>query len=166
MSLNFNAREIFTIGVEIETNGKTFYETAAKRSAEKTTREFFEELAAWEAAHIVLFEKLRDDLPPSAGAADIFDPNGEAEAYLRATAESHVFIKNKDIVGLVAECKTPNEILAVGMTFEKDSVVFYTTMKKVVSPKLGQEKIDVLIDEELKHISILAQRQRKLAARG
>jgi rubrerythrin len=152
--------------VEIETNGKSFYETAAKKSADKAVREFFQELAGWESQHIVLFQKLLDELPTGAGTADIFDPQGEAEAYLRATADSHVFIKNKDIAGLVAECKSAHEILAVAMSFEKDSVVFYAAMRKVVAPNLGQEKIDRLIDEELKHISILSQRQRKLAAKA
>jgi rubrerythrin len=76
-----------------------------------------------------------------------------------------VFIRNTDITGLVAGCKNPAEILDLAITFEKDSVVFYTTMKKVVAPNLGQDKVDRLIDEELKHISMLTQRQARLKAR-
>ncbi len=93
----------------------------------------------------------------------MFDPNDEAAMYLQATADSHVFVKNKDMVGLVAGCKGPQDILELAMTFEKDSVVYYTTMKKVVAPNLGQDKVDRLIDEEIKHISMLAQRKAKLA---
>jgi rubrerythrin len=165
MSLSFNAREIYSIGVEIETNGRSFYEAAVKKSTDKAAREFFQELAGWEGQHIALFQKLLDDLPARAGADDLFDPQGEAEAYLQATADSHVFIKNKDMAGLVAQCKSAQDILAVAMSFEKDSVVFYTAMKKVVAPNLGQDKIDRLINEELKHIGILAQREKKLAAK-
>ena len=166
MSTRFNAKEIFAMGVEIEANGKTFYETAAKKSAETSVREFFRELAAWESQHIAVFQKMMDELPPSAGTADVFDPDGEAEMYLRATADSHVFIRNKDIAGLVAGCRTAVEILDVAITFEKDSIVFYTTMKKVVAENLGQGTIDRLIDEELKHISLLTQRRQKLAAKA
>ena len=61
--MNFNAREIFDIGVQIEANGKAFYEAAAKKTAETATREFFLELAAWEGTHIKLFGELRDALP-------------------------------------------------------------------------------------------------------
>jgi rubrerythrin len=166
MALNFNAREIFDMGIQIEVNGKTFYETAAKKTAETSVRDFFKELAAWENQHVELFTELRDSLPAAAGAADIFDPNGEAEGYIRATGDSHVFIRNTDIAGMVAGCKNPVEILDLALQFEKDSVVFYTTMKKVVAKNLGQDKVDRLIDEEIKHISLLTQRQAKLKARG
>jgi rubrerythrin len=159
----FNAREIFDIGVQIEVNGKAFYEAAAKKTAETAMKEFFLELAAWENTHIKLFGELRDALPKAAGNVPLFDPNDEAAMYLQATADSHVFVKNKDMVGLVAGCKGPMEILDLAMTFEKDSVVFYTTMKKVVAPNLGQEKVDRLIDEEIKHISMLSQRKAKIA---
>ncbi len=166
MSTRFNAKEIFAMGVEIETNGKTFYETAAKKSAETSVREFFRELAAWENQHIAVFQKMMDELPPSAGTADVFDPDGETGMYLRATADSHVFIRNKDITGLVAGCRNAVEIFDVALTFEKDSIVFYTTMKKVVAENLGQATIERLIDEELKHISLLTQRRQKLAAKA
>lgn len=160
--MNFNAREIFDIGVQIEANGKAFYEAAAKKTAETAMREFFLELAAWENTHIRLFSELRDALPKAAGNVPVFDPNDEAALYLQATADSHVFVRNKDMVGLVAGCKGPLDILDVAMTFEKDSVVFYTTMKKVVAKNLGQDKVDRLIDEEIKHISLLSQRRAKL----
>jgi rubrerythrin len=161
--MNFNAREIFDIGVQIEANGKAFYEAAAKKTAETATREFFLELAAWEAQHIKLFGELRDALPKGAGNVPVFDPNDEAALYLQATADSHVFVRNKDMVALVAGCKGPLDIIDIAMTFEKDSVVFYTTMKKVVAKNLGQDKVDRLIDEEIKHIGLLSQRRAKLA---
>jgi rubrerythrin len=160
--MNFNAREIFDIGVGIEANGKAFYEAAAKKTAETAMREFFLELAAWENTHIKLFGELRDALPKGAGNVPVFDPNDEAALYLQATADSHVFVKNKDMVALVAGCKGPLDILDIAMTFEKDSVVYYTTMKKVVSKNLGQDTVDRLIDEEIKHIGLLSQRRAKL----
>lgn len=160
--MNFSAREIFDIGVQIEVNGKAFYEAAAKKVAETAMKEFFLELAAWENTHIALFGELRDALPKGAGNVPLFDPNDEAATYLQATADSHVFVKNKDMVGLVAGCKSPLDIIELAMTFEKDSVVYYTTMKKVVAKNLGQDKVDRLIDEEIKHIGMLAQRKLKL----
>jgi hypothetical protein len=38
-------------------------------------------------------------------------------------------------------------------------------MKKVVAANLGQDKVDRIIDEELKHISMLTQRRAALKAR-
>ena len=122
------------------------------------------ELAAWEGQHISLFQKLMDDLPAKAGAADIFDPDGEAETYLRAMGDSHVFLRNSDVAALVAGCATPLDIIDLALTFEKDSVVFYSAMRKVVAQNLGRDKIDLLIDEELKHIGLLSQRRQAVSA--
>lgn len=162
MSLGFNAREVFDIGVQIEVNGKAFYEAAARKVAESRMRQFFLELANWEAQHIELFRQLRDSLPPSAGE-EAFDPAGEAALYLQAMADSHVFVKNQDVAGLAAGCKSAAEALDLAMVFEKDSVVYYSAMKKAVSGELGQEKIDRLLDEEIKHIGMLAARKREIA---
>jgi rubrerythrin len=82
--------------------------------------------------------------------------------FLKATADRHVFIRNKDIQKLASTCKTPIEALDFAITFEKDSVVFYTTMKKLVPEHLGRGKIDTLIDEEISHIFILAQKKKEL----
>lgn len=162
MSIGFNAREIYDMGVQIEQNGMDFYEAAAKISSNASVRDLFKELAAWESTHVELFRKLRDGLPENAGPADIHDPEGEAALYLQATADSHVFMKELDIVSLVAEFKDPLTILNFALTFEKDSVVFYTTMKKVVIPNLRPDTIERLIDEEIKHIGMLIDRQKKL----
>ena len=58
MLVQFSAGEVFEIGIEIEKNGKAFYEEAAANTADQTIREFFTELASWEDGHIKLFENM------------------------------------------------------------------------------------------------------------
>ena len=164
MSIDFNADEIFQLGVRIETNGKKFYETVAKNASDLSVKGLFSELAKWESEHQELFEQLRKALPDSAKREALFDPEGELSLYMRAMAESHVFIKNRDILELASKCKTPAEALDLAITFEKDSIAFFTTMKKVVPEHLGKDKLDLLIDEEIKHISILTQKRRELTS--
>ena len=162
MSIYFNANEIFQIGVQIETNGKLFYETAAKQAQGEAAKKLFQELALWENQHIDLFEKLKLQLPESAKKENLFDPDSELQMYIRATADSHVFVKSKDISALVSTLKTPQEVLDVAVTFEKDSVVFYSTMKKAVPESFGKDQIDALINEEIKHIAMLTREKEKL----
>ena len=162
MTTDFNADEIFQLGIQIETNGKQFYETVAKNTLDRSVKGLFSDLSKWESEHQVLFENLRKALPDSAKREILFDPQGELSLYLQAMAESHVFVKNEDIHGLASKCKTPQEALDLAIVFEKDSVVFFTTMKRVVPEYLGKEKIDLLISEEIKHIFILTQKKRKL----
>jgi rubrerythrin len=162
MSFGFNANEIFEIGVQIESNGQKFYETIAKNTFDLSAQKIFLDLAKWESQHIELFKKLRQGLPDPAKREDLFDPNHELNLYLKATADSHVFIRNKDISELASKCKTPIEALELAVTFEKDSVVFYTTMKKLVPEHLGKGEIDTLIDEEISHIFMLTQKRKEL----
>ena len=162
MSFNFNADEIFQIGVQIEINGQRFYETVAKNTSESSVKKLFSDLSRWESEHIELFKKLKQRLPDSAKREDLFDPNQELHLYLKATADSHVFLKHKDIPELASKCKTPIEALDLAVAFEKDSVVLYTTMKKLVPEYLGKGEIDTLIDEEISHIFILTQKKKEL----
>jgi len=162
MLFNFNADEIFQMGVEIETNGKKFYETVAKSTPDASAKKIFADLATWESEHIELFKKLRERLPSAATQEDLFDPHEELHLYLKATADSHVFIRNQDIPTLAKKCKTPVQALELAIVFEKDSVVFYTTMKKLVPENFGKNEIDVLIDEEISHLYILTQKRKEL----
>ncbi len=125
-------------------------------------RKRFSDLSRWESKHIEVFEKLRQELPDSAKGGDLFDPDHELHLYLKATADSHVFIRNKDIPELASKCKTSIEALDLAIAFEKDSVVFYTTMKKLVPEHRGKSEIDTLMDEEISHIFILTQKKREL----
>jgi rubrerythrin len=162
MSIGFNADEIFQLGIQIETYGKEFYEAVAKNTLDASVKGRFSELSKWESEHQELFETLRKALPDSAKKETLFDPDGEQSLYLRTMAESHVFVKNKDASGLASKCKTAAEALDLAIAFEKDSIIFFTTMKGIVPEHLGKDKIDLLINEELKHISILTQKRREL----
>ncbi len=162
MSFSFNADEIFQMGIEIETNGHKFYETVAKSTPDASAKKIFADLAKWEFQHIQLFKKLRERLPAAATQEDLFDPHEEFHLYLKATADSHVFLRNQDIPKLAKKCKTSVQALDLAVAFEKDSVVFYTTMKKLVPEHLGKGEINTLIDEEISHLYILTQKKRDL----
>jgi rubrerythrin len=165
MFTDFNADEIFQVGVEIEKNGKTFYETAAGQTGDSTARELFDRLAQWEHQHIQLFEDLKRRLPEDAKQETTFDPEGEVFSYIKAAAQNHVFVKNKDARALARQCKSPQDILDLAVTFEKDSIAFYTAMRKVVPVHLGQKEVDRLIDEEVQHVALLTEWKGKLPGR-
>ena len=123
---------------------------------------FFSELAEWEDSHIEIFESMRSQLPEKIRYEPLFDPEDEYRDYLQVAADSHVFARSLDIPKLASQCKTPFEALNLALNFEKDSVVYYTTIKTAVAAHFGGEKIDTLINEELKHISLLNSMQKGL----
>lgn len=154
MGDTYSADEIFRIGIEIEKNGQAFYEEAARRSSDPACRKLFTDLANWEHEHIATFEKLRAEAvgAPPPGLEDHLDQVG---SYLKAAADTHVFAHDKDPAALAAGCRTAAEALQAAIGFEKDSVVVYASMRALVPEHLGRDKVEALLDEELRHVAIL-----------
>jgi rubrerythrin len=156
------ADQIFGIGVEIEKNGRLFYASAASNAAGASIKQLLNELAQWEKKHIEIFTALRNKLPPQAKDENLYDPSDEISLYLKATADSHVFIKTSNIESLAAGCKTPREILNIAMSFEKDSVVFYASVREAVAEGAGKAEVEQIIHEELTHIGFLTRELQKI----
>jgi rubrerythrin len=156
------ADQIFGIGIEIEKNGRLFYATAASNAAGSSIKKLLNELAQWEKKHVEIFTELRRRLPPMARDENLYDPSDEISLYLKATADGHVFVKNSNIEPLAAGCKSPREILDIAMSFEKDSVVFYASVREAVAEGAGKAEIEQIIHEELTHIGFLTRELQKI----
>jgi len=152
-ALQFNADEIFTMAEQIERNGARFYRTAASRIPAGS--DLLLSLAAMEDEHFAIFQQMHKSVTSREAEAVASDPYGEADLYLSALAGDHVFDTRKDPVALLKGNETLKDILRIAIGLEKDSVVFYVGMKDLVSPKLGKDKIDRIIREEMKHIALL-----------
>jgi len=162
MSQLFNADEIFKIGVQIEKNGREFYLAAAEKSADADSRKLFTELADWESRHMILFENFRSKLPAIIKNENVYDPDNNIHLYLKSVADNTVFVKGNDAAADVASCKSPAEILEKALAFEKESVVFYSSMKAIVPDALGKADVDKLVLEELFHVGLLTKEINKL----
>ena len=152
MSLDFNADEVFEIAEQIERNGAEFYRTSAENVTDVNTKKSLIELAEMEDEHEKTFKTLRGELTENEKVMTTFDPEGDAEKYLRALADTRVFYE-KEI-----NTSSIEEILKIAITAEKDSIVFYLGMKDVVPVNLGKEKLDRIIKEEMNHITILSKK--------
>jgi rubrerythrin len=151
MALDFNADEIFEMAEEIERNGATFYRKAAENVA-GDEKEFLLELAKMEDDHEVTFQAMRKELSGKEKTATTFDPNDEAPQYLKALADSRVFFEKE------LDPTNMKDILKAAIGAEKDSIVFYLGMKELVPEKLGKDKLDGIIKEEMSHIKLLSSR--------
>ncbi len=162
MGYAFNLDEIFAMAEEIERNGARFYRRAADITEQPAAKKLFEELARWEDGHERLFQRLRADLVGAEAAIPtVFDPMGDAELYLQAMAEQHVFRRDLDIEAMVDGAAGPRGILELALEFERDSILFFLGMKEVVPAHLKPETVDRLISEEMGHVAYLS---KQLAA--
>ena len=151
MGLDFNADEIFEIAEQIERNGGIFYRKAAE-SVDGEEKEFLLELARMEDDHEVTFAAIRKELTDKQKASTTFDPEDEAGQYLNALAETRVFFEK--------ELNPTNmiDILKAAVMAEKDSIIFYLGMMDLVPGKMGKDKINDIIKEEMAHIKLLSNR--------
>ena len=156
MPNEFNANDIFEIAIKIEENGTLFYKNAAAKSEDEKSKNFLLELAKMEESHVKTFTELKNRLNDEEKLITTFDIEDENSLYLKALADTRVFLK-KDEPDIISFA----QILSSAIQAEKDSIVFYLGMKEIVPEKSGKAKIDDIIKEEMSHIRIIAQ---KLAA--
>ena len=150
MSYDFSADDIFEMAEQLERNGAKFYRTAAEGVKDPVSKELLLGLAAMEVQHEKTFALLRSELSEQEKTATVFDPEGEATLYLRALTETRVFFE-KEI-----DISSMQEILKSAIEAEKDAIVFYLGMKKLVTDKLGKNRLDGIIEEEMGHIKVLS----------
>jgi len=158
MAVIFTGTEIVGLGIEIEKNGKDFYETLAVQSKSDAVKKLFKYLAGEEEKHIAVFEKILN-------ASEKYEPaesyQGEYFSYLKALAGECVFTKKGKGKEIAKNIKTDKEAVGVGIVFEKDSIIFYDGMKKVV-PEYDHKIINELISQEQNHLTQLIELKEKL----
>ena len=156
MRYDFNADEIFEMAEQMERNGEKFYKSAAAKVGDEAHKKLLLDLAAMEVDHEKTFKAMRSDLKASEKSTTVFDPEGEAALYLRALVDTRVFFEKK------VDVSSMEKILKAAIEAEKDSIVFYLGMKNAVPEKLGKDRIEGIIKEEMGHIRLLSRELAQL----
>jgi rubrerythrin len=154
----FAGSEVVEIGIQIEKNGRDFYNTLAVNSKNQEAVKIFKFLSQEEERHIKVFEGIL-------GKAEKYEPAGidadEYYAYMHALASEYVFTQ-KDKGSLIAKkVKNDNEAVDMGIGFERDSIIFYEGIKRTV-PDYDRKIIDELIAQEQKHMILLMEIKKRL----
>ena len=161
MSFEFNADEILEMAEHIERNGARFYRKAAALVKDATISKLLQDLAVWEVEHERAFATMRAALVHQEREAKVFDPEHETSMYLRAMADGHVFDAKVDPADTLTGKESAEDILRMAIGQEKDSILFYTGLKEMISQTAGRERIEAIIKEEMGHIGFL---NREIAA--
>lgn len=154
MVMPFNADEVFEMAEQIEVNGAKFYRAAAKKFP--VLSKMLLELAAMEDEHCKTFAAMHAELSADEQEPIVFDPDGQAQMYLRVMADGNVFDMKADPADKLADCQTAQDVLKTAIGLEKDSIAFYVGLQAAVSQKAGKNKVKNLISEEVKHIALLS----------
>ena len=161
--ITFNADEVFEMAEQIERNGAAFYRKAAENFRGLDLSKVLLDLAAMEDDHEREFRAMRLELPPQLRTEEKFDPVGEGALYLHAMVQGKVFDPRAEPARELNGSEKPGDILRAAIEMEKNSIVFYLTVKKMVQLPAGQARIDDVIEQEMGHIALLS---RQLATVG
>lgn len=155
----FAGSEIVELGIQIEKNGKDFYSTLVKQSKNQRAKETFKYLAGEEEKHIAVFRKILDSVhkyePPESYPGEYF-------AYMNALASEYVFTQEHKGDETAKRTKSDKEAINLGIGFEKDSILFYEGMKKVVPP-YDHKIVHELIIQEQDHLRQLSDLKKSLS---
>jgi len=156
MATIFNFHEVYEMGLQIEQNGLAFYRRFSQSVEENSAKILLKGLADWEERHTEQFKRLRDEEAVKLPSVAKVDVDGEAAAYLRSLADSHVFLRSFDIEELSRNLVSTKHVLEKALQFEKDSVVLYESLLAIIPDELGKAAVKKLADEEIKHVEMIS----------
>ena len=155
MGITFNADEIFEMAEQIERNGAKFYREAADKTGDAATKKMLLELAAMEDGHQLTFAAMRKELSADEKGTTTFDPDNEVAQYLQTVADFHGTEGKVSPTEKLTGTESLADILKIALQAEKNSIAFYVGIKDLVTSKVGKEKIQAIIIEEMAHVSTI-----------
>ncbi len=144
-------KEFLELAIEIEKKGRSFYESVAQQGQDKEVRDVFMQLATREKEHENAF---RDMLSRLGGYQPRQEYPGEHYQYIKDLADSSIFAGERAQAALAKKTMTDVEAIETGIGFEKDSILFYSEMRGMV-PRQDRQIVDMIVNEEKKHLSEL-----------
>jgi rubrerythrin len=156
MTVALNAFEVFEIAGQIERNGAKFYRKAAELLNEPDIRNMFLELADWETRHEQIFIDMGKQLSKPNKKSRVCEPE-KKQFDPKLMACLTVFGTGSEPVHRLRSLENTSEVLKRAIEKEKDTIAFYEGLKDFAPARDDKNKVDDIIEEEMRHINILNQ---------
>ena len=157
----FSGNELIEVALGIERNGVVYYSSLAKSTTDPWPKDSYNHPADMERKHIEIFQNMLGSVgkykPTYAGETE-----EQYELYLKALVDSAVFIDDKVARQMAQRASSPAEAIHLALGAEKDSILFYSEMRDLVSEQ-DRPIIDKIIKEEKSHLRQLSSLKRKFA---
>lgn len=154
----FSAGEIVEMAIVAEEVGTAFYEALAEQRGDENLKAIFVKLADDELQHKLHFSKLLETVRDYKLPAESYP--GEWDAYVRALVESQLLISPEEARRKAKQVKELSDALNIGITLEKDSILFYDAMKRFVHES-EHNTLNAIIGQERRHLEILLELKKQ-----
>jgi rubrerythrin len=148
---NYTITEILEQAIQTEELGFRFYsQLAEKFHKNQELKSLFSRLAGQETEHKATFNRLMDE---SENPELVNDGWEEISHYMRAVVESEFFLGNQKTLPSMDKVLTVKDAVKLAISFEKETLLYFLGLRDVVAE---QALVDKVIDEERRHIKLLA----------
>jgi rubrerythrin len=142
---------VLQLAEQIERNGQKYYFAAAQIFP--GGRGIFLDLARVEAEHEKAFAEMRSRL--SLKPAPPIDEEGNLAHYIRNLAAGTFFEFQADPARVFHENDSPKNIIWAAVGLEKETILFYEGVERILPDPNDQKTVDSIIAAEVSHIGIL-----------
>ncbi|MHB1126339.1 MAG: ferritin-like domain-containing protein [Bacillota bacterium] len=153
----FEPNELVQIAVEMEKRGAGFYRGQAGKSIGTALRDLLLGLAAEEEKHQSDFTRLGKDLEES-NLRETYP--GEYLDYIGSLVETHIFSDPVFLDNTITEVQTEKAVLQIAARMEKDTILFFHSMRAVMKPE-KQKLLTELIAQEEGHLAKISRLLRE-----
>ena len=147
----YEKNDIVEMAVKMEQNGYTFYDNALQRNdLDDETRSILTILRDDEKEHEYIFKALRNKIDQTE-----LEQNSnweEAQFYMESIVKTHVFYEPSNAIQMAKNAENTADLITYAIQFEKDSIIFFFSLKKYVKNHKTEKILDTIINEEFKHI--------------
>ena len=158
MDKEYTSKDIIEMAVQAKGRGVELYMLLARSSENYHVSMLFAEFAKDEQRHRIQLEKWLASL---AKARHEEAYPGERSLYLKALVDANTFVCDNAKKQALEKNINEEEALQAGITFEKDFMLFLHDLKQHVSGD-GEDTIDMLIDDEIRHLREMFHLKEKL----
>ncbi|MBW1981843.1 MAG: ferritin family protein [Deltaproteobacteria bacterium] len=144
----FSISEVIDLAVRIEENAEKYYLEAAEKMADSTLSKLLLQLAEQEREHVAWFLRLKEETAAK-GVQDLAED--EAGGLQQFLGDQKFSLGDTDLSRL----QSIDDILAVAIEFEQDTILFYSMLGSFIETAATSEALEKIIAEEERHIELL-----------
>lgn len=150
--------QVLRNAIQMELEGKNFFERAAGRMRHERAKEMFEGLVKQEQRHIEVLGKEFERLSQGKSWMSLEEADGLSSGSPRVSV-----FKDSELRRIrLSEDAGELEALSIGIKVEQKSIDYYTSARDRVTDKNAKAVFDWLVEEESGHLTILnAEREHR-----
>ena len=145
----FSANELLDLAIKLEKNGEAVYRRAINMVSKPQLIYLLEWMANEEKRHLDFFSELKRKLETN--RSNPFMAEISQELFDDLLGDKNFSLKEVNF----ASVETSDDLFAIFIEFEKDSVIFYKVLEPFVEDPVALEYLKKIIDEENRHIKHL-----------